>query len=44
MAVIRTKEELIDKIGKDYVWRLREISEMKSLIQEPSISEIRKRV
>lgn len=44
MAVIRTKEELIDKVGQDYVWRLREISEMKNLIQEPSTSEIRKRV
>lgn len=44
MATIRTKEDLIDKIGQDYIWRLREISEMKSLIQEPSTSEIRKRV
>jgi hypothetical protein len=44
MAIIRTKEELIDKIGQDHVWRLREISELKNLIQEPSISEIRKRV
>jgi hypothetical protein len=44
MATIRTKEELIDKIGQDHVWRLREISELKNLIQEPSTSEIRKRV
>jgi len=35
---------LVDKIGHDYVWRLREISELKSLIQDPSISELRKRV
>jgi hypothetical protein len=44
MAAIRTKEELIDKIGQDHVWRLREISELKNLIQEPSTSKIRKRV
>lgn len=44
MATIKTKEELIDKIGQDHIWRLREISEMKNLIQEPTISEIRKRV
>ncbi|SFG01362.1 MAE_28990/MAE_18760 family HEPN-like nuclease [Neptunomonas qingdaonensis] len=44
MATIRTKEDLVDKIGQDHVWRLREISELKNLIQEPTISKIRKRV
>lgn len=44
MATIRTKEELVDKIGQDHVWRLREISELKSLIEEPTISDLRKRV
>lgn len=44
MAAIRTKENLVDKISQDHVWRLREISELKNLIEEPTISEIRKRV
>jgi hypothetical protein len=44
MATIRTKEELVDKIGQDHVWRLREIAELKNLIEEPSTSELRKRV
>lgn len=44
MAAIRTKEELVDKIGQDHVWRLREIAELKNLIEEPSTSELRKRV
>jgi hypothetical protein len=43
-VAIRTKENLIDKIGQDHVWRLREISELKNLIKEPTISDIRKRV
>ena len=34
MAKTRTKEDLIDKIGQDHVWRLREISELKSLIKD----------
>lgn len=44
MATIRTKEGLVDKISQDHVWRLREISELKSLIKQPTISELRKRV
>ncbi len=44
MGTIRTKEEFVDKIGRDHVWRLREIAELKNLIEEPSISELRKRV
>lgn len=44
MAKIRTKEELVDKIGQDHVWRLREIAELKNLIQEPTTSDLRKRV
>lgn len=41
---IRTKEDLVDRIAQDHVWRLREISELKNLIEERSISELRKRV
>ena len=41
---IRTKEDLIDKIGQDHVWRLREITELKWLVNQTSLSEIRKRV
>lgn len=44
MAIIRTKEDLVDSIGQDHIWRLREISELKNLIEEPSISDLRKRV
>ena len=41
---IRTKEELIDKISQDHVWRIREIADLKNLIQQSSISDLRKRV
>jgi hypothetical protein len=41
---IRTKEELVDKIAQDHVWRIREISELKSLIQSSAASIIRKQV
>ncbi|MGD1943123.1 MAG: MAE_28990/MAE_18760 family HEPN-like nuclease [Leptolyngbyaceae cyanobacterium] len=41
---IRTKEDLVDKIAEDYAWRIREISELKRLIREPSTSYIRKKV
>ncbi|WP_456408402.1 MAE_28990/MAE_18760 family HEPN-like nuclease, partial [Thiolapillus sp.] len=41
---IRTKEELIDKIAEDHVWRIREISELKGLIALDSTSDLRKRV
>lgn len=44
MAIIRTKEELIDKIAQDHIWRLREIAELRNLIKEPTTSELRKRV
>lgn len=40
---IRTKEQLIDKIAEDHVWRIREISELKNLIQQSSNSDLRKR-
>jgi len=43
-VAIRTKEDLVDRIAQDHVWRLREISELKNLIEERSISELRKRV
>ena len=41
---IRTKEDLIDKIAIDHVWRIREISEFKSLIQLSTLSQSRKKV
>lgn len=41
---IRTKENLIDRISDEHVWRIREISELKSLIEEASISKVRKSV
>lgn len=44
MAAIRTKEELIDRIAKDHVWRLREISELKNLICMETLSQKRKTV
>lgn len=40
---IRTKEQLIDKIAEDHVWRIREISELKNLIQQSANSDLRKR-
>ncbi|WP_113721364.1 MAE_28990/MAE_18760 family HEPN-like nuclease [Aeromonas salmonicida] len=42
--MIRTKEELIDKIAGDYIWRLREINEMKNLIQTDKASVLQKKV
>lgn len=41
---IRTKEQLIDKIAEDHVWRIREISEIKNLIGMKDVSQIRKSV
>ena len=41
---IRTSEHLIDKIAADHVWRIREISELKTLIESPSLSQPRKTV
>jgi hypothetical protein len=41
---IRTKEDLIDKIALDHVWRIREISELKTLIVSPTLSPQRKKV
>jgi len=41
---IRTKEDLIDKIAKDHVWRIKEISELKGLIESPSLSRSRKKI
>lgn len=41
---IRTKEDLIDKISQDHVWRIREIADLKNLVQQSSISDLRKRV
>ena len=41
---IRTRENLIDKIAADHVWRIREISDLKTLIETPSLSPQRKKV
>jgi hypothetical protein len=41
---IRTSEDLVDKIGKDHVWRIKEILELKNLITQSAISDVRKRV
>ena len=41
---IRSKEDLIDKIGIDHIWRIREISELKSLVEGRTVSDIRKKV
>ena len=41
---IRTKEDLIDRIATDHVWRIKEISEFKSLIGSSSLSRSRKKM
>ncbi len=41
---IRTKEDLIDKIASDHVWRIKEISELKSLIESRTLSKSKKNV
>jgi len=41
---IRTLEHLTDKVAEDYVWRIREISELKALVDLADISDIRKKV
>lgn len=42
--MIRTKEDLIDKIAGEYIWRLREINEMKHLTQNDITSPLQKKV
>lgn len=42
--MIRTKENLIDKIASDHIWRLREINEMRRLIEYDNISPLQKKV
>lgn len=41
---IRTKEDLIDKIATDHVWRIKEIFELKGLIESSSLSQPRKKM
>lgn len=41
--MIRTTEELIDRVGKDLIWRRKELSELKGLVQETQ-GQIRSRV
>lgn len=42
--MIKTKEELIDKIAADHIWRLREINEMRNLTLKEYSSPIQKQV
>jgi hypothetical protein len=41
--MIRTTDELIDKVGSDLIWRRKELSELKGLVQETQ-GQIRSRV
>jgi len=41
--MIRTTDELIDRVGKDLIWRRKELSELKGLVQETQ-GQIRSRV
>jgi len=41
--MIRTKENFIDKINEDHVWRLREIAELRAVITDPKLSKTRLR-
>lgn len=36
---IRTKENLIDELSQEHVWRLREISELKFLVRDPRLTK-----
>lgn len=42
--MIKTKEDLIDKIAADHIWRLREINEMRKLIETDKASPLQKQV
>ncbi|EMM6152467.1 hypothetical protein RJ223_002900 [Enterobacter hormaechei] len=42
--MIKTKEDLIDKIAADHIWRLREINEMRNLTLKEYSSPIQKQV
>lgn len=42
--MIRTKEELVDRLAQEKVWRIREISELKNIVQARSMSCTRRRV
>lgn len=41
---IRTKENLIDELSQEHVWRLREISELKLLVQDPNLAKSKRDV
>lgn len=41
---IRTQEELTDRIADDYGWRIREVSELKTLVSSAASSDIRRNV
>lgn len=42
--MIRSKEDLIDKIANERTWRIKEIQELKNLILSTTESEVRKKV
>ena len=42
--MIKTKEDLVDRIGNERVWRIKEIAEMKHIVEVKSISSTRKSV
>lgn len=42
--MIRSPEDLIDKIASERIWRIKEIQELKNLILSPTTSEIRKKM
>jgi len=42
--MIRTKEDLIDRIAEERAWRIKEITELKNIVEAKSSSQMRKRV
>lgn len=42
--MIRTKEELIDRVSRERAWRIKEISEIKNVAKASTMSTTRKRV
>jgi hypothetical protein len=42
--MIRSREDLIDRIASERTWRIKEIQELKTLILQPTMSETRKKM
>lgn len=42
--MIRSKEELIDRVAEERAWRIREISELKNIVESNTTSSTRRRV